>query len=431
MSSVFCKIKHLKATELRRDILWTLSGQVIIMLVLLLLNKILSNSLTIEDFGRYNVLKRSTSVLSFVLLGGLGISMPRYLSIAVSKRQYRSIKSLVVGSWIYLTIILLFVSFLYLILYSQLVDLVLGTDNFLFYVICLLYAMTSSANSYIYAYYRGIGQFKSFNICQIISQLLQLVPFIFMLNDLFSIICTWTSLNVLFILCIIIKEYRSYHRIILGFHVSLLFVWRKFKTLVAYSFPRLIGDFFLFAYSAFPVLYIANKLGCDQASYYSVGISLVSMVTPVFSFLGVVLLPSVSKMIANNQMNRANRLVCNVAYVYLCLAIIFILVLYFGMDLVIHLFFADKYLVAKEIGQILILSLLPQSMYLLFRNPNDAASIFPFNSLILMISFTVLVCGFLFFDSLRQYAYVYLFVAVIQCVLSIIVWFNFVKKYGL
>ena len=204
MSSVFCKIKHLKATELRRDILWTLSGQVIIMLVLLLLNKILSNSLTIEDFGRYNVLKRSTSVLSFVLLGGLGISMPRYLSIAVSKRQYRSIKSLVVGSWIYLTIILLFVSFLYLILYSQLVDLVLGTDNFLFYVICLLYAMTSSANSYIYAYYRGIGQFKSFNICQIISQLLQLVPFIFMLNDLFSIICTWTSLNVLFILCIII-----------------------------------------------------------------------------------------------------------------------------------------------------------------------------------------------------------------------------------
>lgn len=431
MSSVFCKIKHLKATELRRDILWTLSGQVIIMLVLLLLNKILSNSLTIEDFGRYNVLKRSTSVLSFVLLGGLGISMPRYLSIAVSKRQYRSIKSLVVGSWIYLTIILLFVSFLYLILYSQLVDLVLGTDNFLFYVICLLYAMTSSAISYIYAYYRGIGQFKSFNICQIISQLLQLVPFIFMLNDLFSIICTWTSLNVLFILCIIIKEYRSYHRIILGFHVSLLFVWRKFKTLVAYSFPRLIGDFFLFAYSAFPVLYIANKLGCDQASYYSVGISLVSMVTPVFSFLGVVLLPSVSKMIANNQMNRANRLVCNVAYVYLCLAIIFILVLYFGMDLVIHLFFADKYLVAKEIGQILILSLLPQSMYLLFRNPNDAASIFPFNSLILMISFTVLVCGFLFFDSLRQYAYVYLFVAVIQCVLSIIVWFNFVKKYGL
>ena len=193
----------------------------------------------------------------------------------------------------------------------------------------------------------------------------------------------------------------------------------------------MIGDFFLFAYSAFPVLYIANKLGCDQASYYSVGISLVSMVTPVFSFLGVVLLPSVSKMIANNQMNRANRLVCNVAYVYLCLAIIFILVLYFGMDLVIHLFFADKYLVAKEIGQILILSLLPQSMYLLFRNPNDAASIFPFNSLILMISFTVLVCGFLFFDSLRQYAYVYLFVAVIQCVLSIIVWFNFVKKYGL
>lgn len=202
----------------------------------------------------------------------------------------------------------------------------------------------------------------------------------------------------------------------------------KLKEIFVYSFPRLLGDFFLFSYSAFPVVYVGYFLGQDQASYYSVGVSLVSMVTPIFSFLGVVLLPSISKMIAIKQMPVANRLVSRVALVYLCLSLVLTTILYFKMDLLIHLFFADKYLVAGEIGKILALSLLPQSMYLLYRNPNDAASVFPFNTIILAVSFVLLVCGFLMFDTLSQYAYVYLAVAFVQCLLSMIVWYVFSSK---
>lgn len=221
-----------------------------------------------------------------------------------------------------------------------------------------------------------------------------------------------------------VKHYRV--------NVNLLFT--RFKELFIYSFPRLFGDFFLFAYSAFPAIYIGTTLGLEQTSYYSVGISLVTMVTPIYSFLGVVLLPTVSKMMVTHQVKEANRLVSKLALAYIVLALLFTGILYFGIDVFIHLFFADKYLVASNIGKVIVLSILPQSIYLLYRNPNDAVSVFPFNTIMLAVSFVILVAGFMYFHTLLQYAYVYLLIAIFQCCSSVLAWtyfYNKKKKYDL
>lgn len=432
MANILANVKSRLTNGLGHDIFWTLLGQFTVMVVLLLLNKLLSNYLTIEDFGKYNIIRRSTSVISFVLVGGLGISMPRYLSISISKKNFRETQSLLTASWLYLLIIYFCTTFVYLLLYNSLATVVLGTNDFLFYVVCLLYAMTGAINTYIYSYYRGIGKFKQFNLSQIIAQILLLVPLVFKINNLFLIICSWTILNLIFIISILAKEDKTYHQIRRKFRSSIKNVKEKFKELFIYSFPRLVGDFFLFAYSAFPVIYIGYKLDYKQASYYSVGVSLVSMVTPMFSFLGVVLLPSISKMIANRQICAASKLVSKVAIIYACIAIVLTVILFLAMNILIHIFFADKYLVAGEVGKVIAISLLPQSMYFLYRNPNDAASVFPFNTIILAVSFCSLVVGFVIFNTIYQYAYVYLFVSIVQCLLSMLVWYYFSrKKYGI
>ena len=428
MLSICTRIKSHLANGLGHDIFWTLLGQVAVMIILLLLNKILSNYLTVEDFGRYNIIKRSTSVITFVLVGGLGISMPRYLSISISKKNFRGVQAYLTASWLYLFVIFVSTTVFYLSLYNSLTAIVLGTNDFLFYILCLMYAMTGAINTYIYSYFRGIGKFKQFNLSQIIAQALLLVPFLFRINDLFLLICAWTFFNIIFIVSIFIKEHQSYHQIKCRYKVSANDVIEKFKELFTYSFPRLVGDFFLFAYSAFPVIYIGYNLGFQQASYYSVGVSLVSIVTPMFSFLGVVLLPSISKMIANRQISDANELITKVAFVYAGIAILLTVALCLGMELMIHIFFADKYLIAAKVGRVIAISLLPQSMYLLYRNPNDAASVFPFNTIILAVSFCILVTGFVIFNSIYQYAYVYLFVSVVQCLLSMLVWYYFTRK---
>lgn len=417
-------------SSMGRDIFWTFTGQVMILFALLMINKILSNTMSIEDFGKYNIIRRSVSVISFVLLGGLGISMPRFLSILASKHHYRSLQGLLSASWLYLFLIAILVFAGYLFLFDNLAMLVIGSADFRFYVLCFFYALSLSINSYLYAYYRGIGKFKQFNISQIICQLLMLFPMVFMIADLFYIILLWTILNFIFVLVVSWNELYVYRHVRNHFLASFDLKIRNLVQLSKYSFPRLLGDFLLFACSAFPVIFIGNQLGYEEASFYSVGVSLVTMIAPIFSFLGVVLLPTVSKMVAANQWMIADRLILKLTIAYSLVAMLFTLILYANMDLFIHVFFSDKYMVAKEIGRIIAISILPQSIYLLYRNPNDAASAFPFNTVILFFSLLLMVCGFLFYNSILEYARVYLIVSVFQGALSVIVWNCIKYKYS-
>lgn len=410
-------------SSLAKDIFWTLIGQITVLLVLLVVNKLLSNILSVEDFGKYNIIKRSTSVLSFVLLGGMGIAIPRYLSISILHRyNIRKTQILLRAAWIYLILVNVITSVIYLLLFTSISNIVIASNDFTLYVLCLIYSITIALGAYVYAYYRGIGDFKLFNISQIFFQLLTIVPFAFDVRSLTSIIGAWTLLNLGFVIFFSIKEIHKYSNIINRFNFKINEIRNSFVELSRFSFPRLIGDFFLFAYSAFPVIYVGSHLGYEETSYYSIGVSLVTMITPVFSFLGVILLPLVAKDIANNQAEKANRLVKKLSVLYIVVALLLTLVVYFGMEYMISFFFAEKYLQALPFAKVISLSLLPQAMYLLYRNPNDAASVFPYNTIIIMFSLTVMVLGFCLSRTLLQFAYIYLVTSIIQGVFSFGTW---------
>lgn len=72
-------IKDKLSSGMGRDVVWTFSIQILIMLCSFAINKLLANRLSIDDFGQYNVIKRSVQVLSFVMLAGVGIALPRYI----------------------------------------------------------------------------------------------------------------------------------------------------------------------------------------------------------------------------------------------------------------------------------------------------------------------------------------------------------------
>lgn len=73
----FNKIKNSKFSK---DVILTLFSQIIIMCSALGINKILSEILGVEGYGQYSIIKKSSAVLSFMMLGGMGITLPRFLS---------------------------------------------------------------------------------------------------------------------------------------------------------------------------------------------------------------------------------------------------------------------------------------------------------------------------------------------------------------
>ena len=191
----------------------------------------------------------------------------------------------------------------------------------------------------------------------------------------------------------------------------------------------MIADFLLFSINAFPLIYLGANHGLDIASFFSVGISLQAMVTPVFSILGVLLLPYVSKMTAKGDYVEADRKVRKLCVYYLAVAFTIVVLFCLAMPLVIRIFFSDQYLVVTGSARILVASILPSSIYYLYRNPVDAASVVPYNTIVLVVCSLIMVFTFVLAKTLTDYSWAFFAVMLFKGIATYISWKLIIRKY--
>ncbi len=420
--------KHL-GSNMRQDIVWTFSLQILIMFSSFAINKILSNSLSIDDFGQYNVIKRSVQVLSFMMLAGVGIALPRYIPLYRNANPPRRIAPLLTAALLYIIGISLVV-FVGCIAFSrQMQEMIIGQqDNFTLLLVALFYAFILALSQYIFAYYRGIGNFKWYNGTQLVLQFAIIIPLVAIpLLTIENIFISWLLITIFIVICLFGKEILRY--ISQGGSLSINSPLKPhLSTIIKYSSGRLVADFFQFSLAAFPLVYISNHQGLQTTAYFSVGIFFVTMITPLFSFMGIILLPYISKAIARHETANANRVVFNLSLLYMCVAIAIIIVLYLFTDFFISLLFSKDYLVTTEITHIMLISILPQAAYMLYRNTIDAVSVTPYNAFILGISLVFMVVCFTFSCTLTHYAISYLAASVLQGFLSWATWMLIRKR---
>lgn len=407
-------------SKMTKDVIWTFSIQIAIMLCSFAVTKLLSNRLSIDDFGQYNLIKRSIQVLSFVMLAGVGITLPRYIPLYKKGEQQKSIIPLLIAALIYIIGVTIIVCAICGAFSAKLQPTILGEkDNNTLYAIALAYAFILALCQYVFAYYRGIGNFKRYNGTQLAIQIAIILPLIFIpILTTTTVFASWLIITTALVAIYIGREllFKKFQKLTISSTKS------EFNTIVRYSSGRLVADLFLFSLSAFPLIYISNTQGLQPTAYYSVGLTFVTMVTPVYSFMGIILLPFVSECIAKNQLNEAKRFVNRLSLFYIATALVIILIMYLFISFFTSLFFANSYLITTDISRIMILSILPQALYLLFRNPIDAVSIKPYNAIILGICLIAMIIVFSQSSTLSQFAWAYLFVSILQGALSFITW---------
>jgi O-antigen/teichoic acid export membrane protein len=396
------------------------------------INKLLANRLSIDDFGQYNVIKRSVQVLSFVMLAGVGIALPRYIPLYRNSTPPRRIAPLLTASMIYITGVSLVVFFVCILFSTQMQDIVIGQGgNMDLLLVALAYAFILALAQYVFAYYRGIGHFKWFNGSQLAMQLAIILPLVLLpVLTVSNVFISWLIITILLVVFFFIKEVRSKWTEIKEYlqpqnrslTSQLLPLNSHLKTIIRYSSGRLVADFFQFSLSAFPLIYISNTQGLQMTAYFSVGIFFVTMVTPIFSFMGIILLPYVSQSIVRHEMAAANRLVSRLSLTYVGASLFFIGFFYLFTKFLTTLLFTSDYLVATDLTRIMILSILPQAVYMLYRNTIDAVSVIPYNAIILGICILAMVISFSLSTTLTQFAWAYLGVSVLQGLLSWIIW---------
>lgn len=425
-------IKEKFSSGMGRDVIWTFSFQILIMLCSFAINKLLANRLSIDDFGQYNVIKRSVQVLSFVMLAGVGIALPRYIPLYRNSTPPRRIAPLLTASLIYITGVSLVVFLVCILFSAQMQDVVIGQDgNMNLLLVALAYAFILALAQYVFAYYRGIGHFKWFNGSQLAMQLAIILPLVLLpVLSVSNVFISWLIITILLVVFYFMKEVRSKWKEVreylqpqnksLTSHLSPL--TSHLKTIIRYSSGRLVADFFQFSLSAFPLIYISNTQGLQMTAYFSVGIFFVTMVTPIFSFMGIILLPYVSQSIVRHEMAAANRLVSRLAMTYVGASLLFMGFFYLFTKFLTTLLFTSDYLVATDLTRIMILSILPQAVYMLYRNTIDAVSVIPYNAIILGICILAMIVSFSLSTTLTQFAWAYLGVSVLQGLLSWVIW---------
>ena len=423
-------IKDKLNSGMGKDVVWTFSLQITIMLCSFVITKLLASRLSIDDFGQYNVIKRSVQVLSFVMLAGVGIALPRYIPIYRNSKPPRRIAPLLGAALIYIIGVSLVVFLVCMVFSSQMQDIIIGqSGNMGLLLVALAYAFALAMAQYAYAYYRGVGNFKWYNGAQLGVQLSIVLPLIFLPElTVKGVFVSWLVLTTLLVAFYIGRELWLFSRRNDTF-ASDTPLTSHLNTIIKYSSGRLLADFFLFSLSAFPLIYISNAQGLQSTAYYSVGITFVTMVTPLFSFMGIILLPYVSECIAKGEIKAANRLINRLTLLYLGASLLITLILYIFTSFLTYLLFAGSYVVATDLTRIMILAILPQTIYLLFRNPIDAIAVIPYNTIILGVCLVVMVVGFAFSTTITQFAWAYLGVSVLQGLLSWLTWLTVKHNY--
>ena len=409
---------------MRRDVVWTFSIQILIMLCSFAINKLLASRLSIDDFGQYNVIKRSVQVLSFVMLAGVGIALPRYIPLYRNGNPPRRIAPLLMASLIYIIGVSIVVLCVCMLFSSQMQEVVIGqSENMNLLMVALAYAFILAMAQYAFAYYRGIGQFQWFNGAQLAMQLAIIMPLVLLpVLTVSNVFVSWLIITILLVIYYLGRELWHKRSRLSHFSFSPSVLTPHLLTIVKYSSGRLVADFFQFSLAAFPLVYISNVQGLQDTAYFSVGITFVTMITPVFSFMGIILLPYVSQAIAKNEMKSANRLIHRLLLIYVGGSLVFIAALYIFTEFLTTLLFASDYVVSTDLTRIMVLSILPQAVYMLYRNTIDAVSVIPCNAVILGICLAVMVASFMFSTTLTQFAWAYLGVSILQGLLSFFTW---------
>jgi O-antigen/teichoic acid export membrane protein len=368
--------------NLRKDILFSIITQLALMLIALVINKLLSINLTVSDYGEFNIVKRASTVASFTMLAGMGIAIPKY--IPQSKNNQEKMKFLL-SAFILIIFISLVVLFFVFILKKSINRYVFNNSDFVAISYC--YACSIALLSFLYSYYRGFNKIISFNLVQILIQFSVLLITIFYSSNFLLYLWLNIIVSILFFIFFIYYDLRNHFISILSFSIKELYTY--IKELWSFGYSRMMGDFLLFSLTTLPLLIINFKFGSIDSAYFSVAITLTSMISPIFSYIGVILLPKVSQAISENKISDIISLVNKFLLMYVLFSLLVIVIIYFFDDMLIRLFFSKSYLQSKDILIIISFSILPNSIYLLLRNPIDAFSKTPYNTYNLVLSSTI------------------------------------------
>ena len=173
--------------------------------------------------------------------------------------------------------------------------------------------------------------------------------------------------------------------------VHLRDIKKSITVLISYGAIRVPGEFALFGLLAIPTFLVSRFYGVETAGTFSFGLSLLRMGGVMFATFGILLLPHIGRLYAQKNIKRIKIIVEVLLSLSVLVASISIIVFEFFLPYVVSFLMTDSFAYSISSLRWLLIGIIPYVIYLIVRNPLDALSVYPYNSINLSISLAVIV----------------------------------------
>ncbi|WP_343634419.1 hypothetical protein [Fluviicola sp.] len=333
----------------------------------------------LEDtgFSEYTLIRRSISFLQPLLMIGLGVAIPRYVSLEPGRSSLLP-SGLI---WMFLSILLICTGLW--IGKSYVSRLFFGSENYTHYILPIAVMLSLyGLHAIIYGFLRGMFKVFQANFVQLIN--VGLIPafsvyFTDNVNDLlFWNIVLLTGSLVIFI---------AYHMI----RMKIRFTKEQFiadsKLLLVYGLPRVLGDFALLGLLTLPTFLILNieknvLVGGDVA--YS--LTLLNLAGAAFGPLGLILLPEIVSAMRTQNLKLIRRRFFVSTALCLGLTLLGVAVFYLFSETILWILLGKDYRPSIiPVSKIVLLSAFGYCLYIVLRSFLDAMKVKASNAINLLI----------------------------------------------
>ena len=356
-------------------------------------------------FSEYTLSRRNISFLQPLLMIGLGVAVPRYVSIHPKRDSFlpASLILMTIVSLFFLLVLTLGRGFFSDLFFGDVVD----YQNYILPLCILLIGY--GYHAILYGYLRGKKEVYFSNLIQLVN--IGLLP-------ISVLLCTQNVqqlllLNGVLLLasCLIFGLYVFIKRQI---QLDFQSCWEDAKLMLNFGLPRILGDFALLAILTFPTYIVLslqkNVLTGGDVAY---SITLLNLVGAAFGPLSLVLLPEIGGFLAEKRID----LIKKRFYVFVLSGIILTLIgyltFYFFHEFILNLLLGkDHRNEIFEIAQIVLLGSFGYVLYIILRSFLDAIHVKAKNATNLVIALTIYIAmaGYGYSMHVKSITYIYYFV---------------------
>ena len=375
------KLTNFKFRPIFKDISLTFITEIIILTAFFFIYRLIAKNFGPEGVGKYSLIKRVIGFIQPLLLLGLGIGLPRYIAMSQDKNQRSAyIKSggLVVAifTFVFLIFINLFKDYFAKTFFGT-------TDNANLVLPFSFFSAGLILHILVYSYFRGRLLVKTFNFLQIVN--LALIPIVILIvlknitiDQLISIIGITTLVIALIFSLFFIEEFYL--------QIKKWQLRSSLKKLLKYSLPRAPGDFTLAGLLSLGPIFAVHFASIQEVGYLSVSQSLLRTAGAAIAPLGLVLLPKVSELVANERQETIKENLNFLVGAVLQCSIFICVQLIIFTDVIIKFWLGPEFFSAVPIMRIIFLSIIFYTLYVAMRSVLDAVKVKPLNTINLFIS---------------------------------------------